>query len=469
MLRDPRITGSSGWWEVWLPLQTRPLTQFSFWANHALGGGSGEANPLPWHLVNLLLHAVNTWLVWRIAMRMLPSQGAWIAAALFALHPLQSEPVNYVFARSTLLMTTFCLLTVWFWLRERTLPALGCFVLALLAKEECVTLPFALLLLDWARGVKLERRKIGTASVMLVAAALAGLRAVLATRAMPGSGAGFAAGITPFEYFRAQGVVIWRYLRLLALPYGFTVDTEVAMPDLWLSALGWAAILGLCVLAYRKGWYWLLAGFILLIPSSTIFPAEDLAADRRMYFPMFAFACFLVATRLKTPVILAILAGLGLISCYRTAFVWSSERALWQEAVERSPGKVRPRIQLARTLPVTDATRVLEQASGIAPGDPDVPNELGLILLRNGRAAESLAAFGRALALNPSSAMILNNRGVALQELGQSKAAQADFLRALEKDPCLDDARRNLALTTGVSPPEYPRGCPSSPRSSPKD
>ena len=114
MLRDPRITGSSGWWEVWLPLQTRPLTQFSFWANHALGGGSGEANPLPWHLVNLLLHAVNTWLVWRIAMRMLPSQGAWIAAALFALHPLQSEPVNYVFARSTLLMTTFCLLTVWF-------------------------------------------------------------------------------------------------------------------------------------------------------------------------------------------------------------------------------------------------------------------------------------------------------------------------------------------------------------------
>ncbi|BDC47722.1 O-GlcNAc transferase [Bryobacterales bacterium F-183] len=467
MLRDPRITGSSGWWQVWMPLQTRPLTQFSFWLNYGLSG----ANPLPFHLVNLLLHALNTWLVWRVAGRLIQTtpQAVWIATLLFALHPLQSEPVNYVFARSTLLMSTFCLLTVWYWIGARYWASFACFVLALLAKEECVTLPFALLLLDWCRGGVLQMRPQGVAALsMLMAAGAAGVRAVIATQATPGAGAGFSAGITPLEYFTAQGVVIWRYLRLAVVPWGFTVDTEVAMPEVWVSALGWGAIAAVCVVAWRKRWYWLLIAFVLLIPSSSIFPAEDLAADRRMYLPLFALCLF--AARVPKTAGIVMLAVFGAVSVYRTAFVWSSERALWQEAVEQSPGKVRARIQLARALPVAEAVPVLDQAAQFAPQDPDVPNELGLILLRNGRAAEALSAFGRALALEPGSALILNNRGVALQQLGQNKAAQADFLRALQKDPCLADARENFRLAggdpaTAALPAESPRGCPSNPRS----
>lgn len=470
MLRDPRVTDSGGWWQVWLPLQTRPLTQFSFWLNYFLSG----ANALPFHAVNLLLHALNTWLVWRVLSRLTTASGeaaaaaaATIGAMVFALHPLQSEPVNYVFARSTLLMTAFCLFTVWFWIEDRYWPALGCFVLALLAKEECVTLPLALLLIDRMRG---RRPRYWMAGGMLVAAGLAGVRAVVATRATPGAGAGFGAGITPVAYFEAQGVVIWRYLRLLIVPFGFTVDTEVAQPEVWVAALGWAAIAGLCVVAYCGRWWWVLMLFVLLIPSSTIFPAEDLAADRRMYLPLFAVGGLVAgfAWLRGRVVAVAVLLSLGAVSAYRTAFVWSSERALWQEAVERSPGKVRARIQLARTLDAAEAEAVLAEAAKMAPQDADVPNELGLILLRNGRAPEALAAFGRALALQPGSPMMLNNRGVALMELGQAKAAQADFVRALERDPCLADARRNLALVAKEAlPSEYPRGCPTSPRSEP--
>ena len=252
MLRDPMIVnGMEGLREIWRPLQTRPLTELSFWMNYQLGGDS----PIGFHLVNLTLHAINTALVWRLLQGLLGSPAAAFAAtSVFALHPFQSEAVNYVFARSTLLMTTFCLGAMWLWIRERFAAAAALFGFALLAKEECVTFPLLLVLLDWSRGIRVSRERLTAAAAMLGLALAAGLRAIAATAATPGSGAGFTASVTPLEYFRAEGpVIVLRYLRMLVIPYGFTVDPQVDAAPAWvLSVALWGILAAACGLALYK-------------------------------------------------------------------------------------------------------------------------------------------------------------------------------------------------------------------------
>src|SRR5690349_8012079 len=134
---DPYLTSASGWWEVWRPLQTRPLTYFTFWINYHLGG----RNPAGYHALNLALHLAAVLLLYDIFTRVLNRPAALAAAALFAVHPIQAEAVNYIWARSTLLMTVLCLLSWRSWLAKRYAMATVWFGLALLAKEECVAFP----------------------------------------------------------------------------------------------------------------------------------------------------------------------------------------------------------------------------------------------------------------------------------------------------------------------------------------
>jgi len=124
--------------------------------------------------------------------------------------------------------------------------------------------------------------------------------------------------------------------------------------------------------------------------------------------------------------------------------VWASDESLWREAVGRAPDKLRPRIQLSRSVGIEEALALLAEAARMAPDDATVPAETGRVLLAAGRPAEALAQFGRALALAPRDANNYNNRGVALQALGQTEAARGDFRRALDLDPGLAAARENL-------------------------
>lgn len=198
--------------------------------------------------------------------------------------------------------------------------------------------------------------------------------------------------------------------------------------------------------AWKRKWKFLLAGLVLLIPSSSIFPAADLAADRRMYLPLFAFAAATAVALSRVPWRYAgpvVAAALMVVSFARTE-VWDSDQALWREAVRRSPRKVRPRIQLARAVKPAEALEVLAAAKQIAPDDPHVAAEVGRVLLSEGQAAAALDEFSRALTLEPGNPQNYNNRGVALEAIGQPWAARADFERALQLDPKFREARDNL-------------------------
>ena len=437
--------------DFWHPFPTRPLTYLTFWFNILIAG----RNPVVYHLCNLAAHLTSVWLAWRVFGKLLGNETAWLAAAIFALHPFQAEPVNYIFARSSVLTTLFCLGALYEWTAERPWRATAWFLLAVLAKEECATFPVFLVLLDiW----QLRRvRSIRAIGVMLMFATSAVIRVALAAGS-PSSGAGLYAGITPAQYLLTQGTVILRYFRMLALPWGFTVDPDISQASLPLGLMAWAALLGLAALAVAgfrktKPAVWFLGGLILLAPTSSVFPAADLAADRRLYLPLIAWApcAALMLSKVRPTLLLALVVLLAGLSLERT-LTWRTEESLWADAVAKAPHKVRPRIQLARALNPVRALQLLQETESIAPDDPKVASEEGRVLLVLGRPEKALLAFGRALALEPNSAAALNNRAVALQQMGQGPAAQQDFERALAKDPCLFDARWNLHRL-GVTPP----------------
>lgn len=128
-----------------------PLLYTTFWLEHKLWGLA----PLGYHLVNLLLHAAVTLLLWRLLLR-LEVPGAWFAAALFAVHPLHVESVVWVIGRKDVLATLFYLAAVFAYLRfveeqrrGQYILALTLFVLGLLCKSILVTLPVALLIWHW--------------------------------------------------------------------------------------------------------------------------------------------------------------------------------------------------------------------------------------------------------------------------------------------------------------------------------
>lgn len=445
MLADPSISSADGWREVWRFTQTRPLTYLTFWANYSLGGES----PGGFHAVNLAVHLISSVLLWSCLSRLVIRQAALIAAMIFALHPVQTEAIAYVFARGTLLATMFCIAALYAWIRGRHWLCVGLFALGMLSKEECAAFPalLALLHVTMSRN-RAERPPI--AAMFAISLALVA-RVAHAAAVIPGSGAGTQAGISALDYLLTQGWVILRYAQLLAVPVGFTVDPQIDVVADWRGVSCWAAILFTCVVAARfveklGAGFWLIAGLLLLLPTSSIFPAQDLAADRRLYLPMICFSAAAAQLLRRTEFPILLVAGacvMALFSAARTE-VWSSEASLWEDAMRQAPGKLRPRLQLARVSEPSTAIRMLEEAKINAPDSPDVASELGRAYLMSGDSSNALKEFGRAVALRPNDPLAINNRGVALSRLSLRDPAIADFRRAVEIDPCYFDARLNL-------------------------
>jgi protein O-mannosyl-transferase len=445
---DPAVTAPAGWWSMWQPWKTRPLTYFTFWVNYQLGG----ENPVGYHAVNLLLHLTAVWVFHGVLLGLVHRRAALFAAAIFAMHPIQTEAVAYVWARAILLATVCCLFSLRAWLKSDYFAAAVWFSLALLSKEECVTFPIFLALI----GPQAILPSLGMMGLSVAATG----RVLWALKYMHVSGAGATAGISPVEYLCTQGEVVLRYLRLLLLPYGYTFDPDIAVVRDWHGWIAWLGILAIAVLLWRRyrhgGWF--AAALILLAPSSTIFPAADLAADRRLYLPMVAFATLAGVALAKLPrsglIAFLVAFALASISASRT-YVWLTERSLWFDAVSRGPRKVRPRVMLARASDIETAMHLLAVATELEPGNSQPYVEKGARYMAIDLPDLALAEFDRAISLSPRDPLVLNDRGAALQKLGRREEAIAEFKAALEINPCWITARDNLQAA-GIN---YPIPC----------
>ncbi len=384
-----------------LRLSTRPLTDYSYAVNYAIGALS----PRPYHATHLLLHAANTALVYAIAWLSLGAPAlagrygaarraiAWAGAALFAAHPLASETVAYVSSRSEILAAFWYLLGVFGYAlataarddRRRRLAALLLLVASaagLASKEIAITLPAALLLYEWAilAGGTWRRARPRWRLIGLAAAPLALGGAVLALRAYTSTSPlgvyGATAGLSfdrfgPWQYLLTQFGVVVHYLRLVVLPIGQTFDYDwplatsplsfgVALPLLLLLLLAytaWRTARTQPLFTFAVGWT-----LLILTPTSSILPIADLAVERRMYLPlaglMWCAAAWLydlsarlpAAWRARPTHAYALVLALPLVAfaalTWQRAALWGDDIALQEDGVRRAPGNPRARLNL---------------------------------------------------------------------------------------------------------------------------
>jgi len=391
----------------------RPVLKLSYWFSWVTGAGS----PPAFHAFNLAVHLGNVLLVWALARRIqgiagadpsTAARAALLAAAIFALHPLQTEAITYICGRSTSLMSLFCLAALLCWDRYLAARRLRDAVLAWLAfagaagtKEPALALPVALLLWESLRrpGGGWRARLLRHAPFWLLPVA-----ALLV--AVPRTGyAEFAiASLTerPLWHNAMSQVhaLVWllRGLLLLRAP-NFDPDLPVidragaalcAEAGLLLALLG----TGLAV-ARRRPWLGFCLAWVVLqfLPTNSLMPRLDVANDRQWYLPLAGVAWAAggmlarwTASRaaLAWPAAAALLLALGLSTAQRNAD-YRSEIRLWQATLEQSPHKAR------------------------------AWNNYGVALRMAGRVPEARAAYARALELDPGFAAARQNLGLPPQ------------------------------------------------------
>jgi len=461
---DPSVVGPGFGWRIFLLTQTRPLTFLTFHWNYLAAG----QNPVSWHAVNILLHAANCVLLLLVARRHLSSAPAFVAAALYAVHPLNTEAVSYVYQRSTALATLFALLSFWFFLKDRYAWSAGAFGLSLLCKEETIALPIFLLLYDLL--YRRRRPRVGYYAALLGLVALTTAHAFYAwsrTTGVPTVGYR-TKGVPLLSFALTEPRVVWGYLRLFLFPMGLNVDHDVLLSHGLLSPwttlpalLGLAALVGLLAYLAWRGYqpaFWGLGFFILLAPTSSIVPVRDVMFEHRVYFPSICLTMAaagllaLMPRRALAPAVGAILIVLISLTIMRNR-TWHDSESLWTDAAQKSPSKARPYATLAGMWINRDPQRArqyLERAFTLKPDDPSIQTGLGLAALFTKDGPHALEHFQEAITLGGATSENLTNLAMAYHLLGKLDQAIDNYRRALEINPCMEKARRNLALALAM-------------------
>jgi tetratricopeptide (TPR) repeat protein len=441
---DSNVTNPSRWFHFFNPLHLRQLTFFSFYLNHLLGG----LDPAGYHIVNVALHIANAVLLFYLLSRFVEDWIAVGAAALFLVHPIQTEAVLYIYERSTLLACFFSLLGLIAWVRGKPWPAALMFVLAFEGKESALAAPLLVALLSFPKTVK---TKFGMRTG--IALAVAALSAATLFLLVGDKTVGISAGVSPFRYLLTETRVAFTYLRLLVFPVPQSLEYDFHNAGGLLSVAGILIILivgwllrrrveGLCVLAF----------FILLAPTSSIIPSADAAFEHRLYMPMAAFS-LLVASLVsriprRTAIGAAVLTVLAVLSIRREN-VWASDITLWQDTARHAPLKARVWFNLGGAYLNTDPAKArdaLMHAVALEPVFPQAYYDLGIIEQRNGNWDVALADYQRATEQKPDYWPAWNNMGNTLFAMRQSEKARECFERTLSLNPDYWPAQYNLAL-----------------------
>ncbi len=498
---------------VWLR-GVRPVLMATYWMNLALSG----PDTFSYHAFGLLVHLATSGLVFAIVRRLLewsgvvPPRRDWLAgfaAALFLLHPAQTEAVAYLAGRSETLSVMFAFAGFAVFLYRtgtriswgRAVAVLALFGLALLSKEQTVALPALLLLTDYwwnpgfsFRGIRANWRLYG----LMALAAAAGL-AFLWDLILHSGSAGFGMkDLVWYQYLFTEFRALFVYLGVFALPVWLTADYDFPFSR---TILDHGAILGLTVLLalvaaawrYRRRFplaaYGFFAYLVLMAPTSSILPIQDPVAERRLYFSMLGLLLIVVdllsrwkiqPCALAWTCALVVLAAAG--ATRARAALYGDPVAFWEDAARKSPAKPRPHFQLA--MAYSDAQRYdvavvefektaqLEKPNydllvdwGLAydamnrPADAlvklqeaaalqpsaHVYSQIGMVFAKQRRWDEALAALASAERVDPKWAPTYNYRAKIYFQQKQLAAAVADYRRALALDPTLSDARDELA------------------------
>ncbi len=479
---NPTIIGPLGLKEIWTSARANyfPLVLTNFWAQHALWG----LEPLGYRLVTLAFHVGSALLLWRVLLR-LRVPGAWLGAALWALHPVQVESVAWICELKNTQSAAFFLLAVLAYLRwvevgrvlDPPLPtadrrrgwyflALLFAILAILSKPSTVMLPVALGLCAWWVRGRLEWRDAWRLAPFFTLSAIAAGWTIWEQKFNSGA-IGPEWSQTFPERVAIAGRVIWFYLGKLAWPEPLIFiyprwEIDAGNPLGFAGAIG--ALAGLLLLLWRCRAGRLEAGFFaaayfvaLLFPVlgffSVYFFRYSFVGDHFQYLaamgPLALAGAVVarVAGRRSALVGGALVIALGLASA-RQSRVYLNNEALWRDTLAHNPAAVMAWLNLADTYAqagrLDEAIATFHRALEIRPTDPYGWNDLGNVLTLAGRADEALSHFERALELKPDFPDALSNYGNALRRVGRSDEAILRYRRALELKPHHAGALNNL-------------------------
>jgi tetratricopeptide (TPR) repeat protein len=454
---DSNVTDSAHWTHFLNPFHLRQLTFFTFYLNHSIGG----LDPSGYHAVNVALHIANAILLLSLLTGFVEPWMAIAAAAIFLVHPIQTEPVSYVYQRSILLACFFSLLGLIAMKNRRTAWAVVAFVLAFESKESALAVPLAVALLSEVKGWKeLAPRESGETQAQestwarprgsYVFAILTIALAVFALALLVGEKTvGFSSSMKPLSYLWTETRVVYSYLRLLVFPHPQSLEYDVQGGGSIVAALG---IVLIAVAAWRFRILSIAAFLILLAPTSSIIPSTDAMFEHRLYMPMLAFALFgaFVLSRLswRTGVTVVVLIVLSVLTIRRET-VWSSEVKLWEDTVEHAPGKPRVWFNLGGAYLDTNpdkARSAFLKALELQPYWPEALYDLGLIEQNKKKLPEALSLYQQALSQDPTYWPACNNIGNTLFAMGERTRSVEYFERTLTLNPDYWPAQYNIAV-----------------------
>jgi len=456
------------------------LTTFAWWVEHLLFG----KNPAGYHVIDIALQAMSALLLWRLLAR-LKIPGAWLAAALFAVHPVCVNSVARIAELKNTLSLPFLLVSFIAYLRyEATTlyPAepkangrrssgqgtlwltisLVAFVLALLAKTTAVMLPAVLLLCAvWQRKRIAWKDVLHTLPFFALSVAF-GLMSIwfqknqaLATGPLALEPASFP------ERLAGAGYVFWFYLGKALFPFNLNIEyarwnidpsTVIAyLPDLFVCAL-----FILCLLFWR-GWgrhvfFGLGCFVVLLFPALGFFDAQFEAlwrvSDHLQYTALpaiVALAVSVLATLLNKSVFrlaaIVLLAGCSIV-CYKRVEVFGNEEHLMRDTITKNPQAWGAHndfgVILAQKGDYATAAHEFAQSVQFNPNDDDARMNLGyaLVLLRNFAGAES--NYLAAIKINPRTAQAHEMYARLLEMQGRNAEALYHFQIAAIFNPDVD-------------------------------
>lgn len=497
----------------------RPILVTSYAVNYAIGG----LKPVGYHIVNLLFHIGSAFLIFLILQAMLgrskqqipPNpplvKGGWgdffialAAALIFAVHPFNSETVNYITARSSVMCAFFYLLAFWCWINYRQLavsskplavPAhsslltanyyagsLLAFILAILTKEIAITLPVMLLIYDiyFVRkdgvGLLSPHSSSRPSSLSLQPSVFSLIKVYLPY-------VGLVA--LPYLVFRSsvlkwilgrnadlysnlitQPKVLLKYLQLMFFPAGLTIDHIILTPstlfDVYfiLSTVALLLILFSAYLLLKRDREWrvlsffILWYFITLLPT-TLIPLNAVLQENRGYLAGIIFPVFAGIILLKLPQRISILFLVILISFYSIVTIkansyWKNEFTLWKRAVDISPSSPRSHDNMGLAyMGMGDYDRAISEFEHTLRLNPLyflAYYNAGVAYQLQKRFDMAIVNYEKCVKLNPDFFRVYYNLGIVYKKTGELDKAIAVYERAILIDPRHSFVYNNLGI-----------------------
>lgn len=507
--KNSLLTAPDGLRRIWFslesPSQYFPLTYTSFRIERMLWG----LKPTGYHWVNVLLHTANALLLWRLLVE-LRVPGAWLAAGIFALHPVQVESVAWITERKNVLMAFFFLLALLAWTRfidernqrpvERSRAnekqrakevtkagklnrlswpfywlALIFYLLALCSKTTACTLPAALFLILWLQKKRIDWRRVLQIAPFIVLGLAMGLVAIWWERYHQFTlGPMFALG--PLERLIVATHAAWFYLGKLFWPakLTFIYPQWTLQPNNPFSYIWLVSGIALCVAIYFARRYvgrsvevaaaFFVAtlspvlGFIMLYTFRYTF-----VADHYQYLacvgPIALVSAGLVkltnsvkyGPRFLFALGIFVLGTLGLLTWRQSASYRDSE-TLWRTTIDRNPGCWMAETNLGSELlergDIDRAIAHLEKALRLKFEAPEAHNSLTSALFRKGDADAAIAEAHVALNFDPNNAETHAVVGMALMTKGLLDEAIVQLSKAIEILPNYSQPHYSKAVET---------------------